>query len=213
MKPSEVLRLRDHLNRVVDDLHKKLEKKEQEMQDKWRMESEELKQRQEMKKKALKSHQEMDLRELRRMHREEEDQMIKGQLEQMEETRSDQEQELDEVKKRHKDEREQWEKEKSALVSKYMQTFQLSDPEKEEEKRRGRAADSDLLDRLNREIECPVCLVEMRGRVWQCVSGHLLCEGCHGRPEVVSCPVCRDAFTGRAITVEKMIKTISGEQS
>jgi hypothetical protein len=43
-----------------------------------------------------------------------------------------------------------------------------------------------VLSRLARETECPVCLSEMRGRVWQCVSGHILCEICHDRPEV--CP-------------------------
>ncbi len=41
-----------------------------------------------------------------------------------------------------------------------------------------------VLSRLARETECPVCLSEMRGRVWQCVSGHILCEICHDRPEV-----------------------------
>jgi hypothetical protein len=41
-----------------------------------------------------------------------------------------------------------------------------------------------VMRRLVKETECPVCLSEMRGRVWQCVSGHILCEICHDRPEV-----------------------------
>ena len=61
---------------------------------------------------------------------------------------------------------------------------------------------------LLKEAECPVCLQEMTGRIWQCESGHLLCETCHNRPEVATCPTCRAQFMGRATAVEQIVKTI-----
>ena len=59
-----------------------------------------------------------------------------------------------------------------------------------------------------REAECPVCLHMMLGRIWQCSAGHLLCDTCHGRPEVATCPTCRSQFMGRATAVEQIVKTI-----
>jgi len=57
VQPSEVVRLRDHLNRMVDELHRKLEKKEEEVQDKWRWEREQLIKVQEEMKKGLRTRQ------------------------------------------------------------------------------------------------------------------------------------------------------------
>jgi hypothetical protein len=41
-----------------------------------------------------------------------------------------------------------------------------------------------LAENLRKETECPVCLQEMMGRVWQCMAGHIICEVCHDRREV-----------------------------
>ena len=54
----------------------------------------------------------------------------------------------------------------------------------------------------------PVCLQVMAGRIWQCGAGHLVCEACHTRPELTSCPTCRSQFVGRATAVEQIVKTI-----
>ena len=31
---------------------------------------------------------------------------------------------------------------------------------------------------LRSAIECPICFEVRRGRLFQCVNGHLICEGC-----------------------------------
>ena len=45
---------------------------------------------------------------------------------------------------------------------------------------------------MKKNFDCPVCyeFMEFR-RIFQCSSGHLICENCKGRPEVRKCPVCR----------------------
>ena len=55
---------------------------------------------------------------------------------------------------------------------------------------------------MNRLLECPVCLEEMRppARIFQCSRGHALCGGCRARPEVRRCPTCRLAFTPHTLT-------------
>ena len=57
--------LRDHMNRVAEDLHNRLEKEEWEFRDKWEQETRGLKQRQEGEKKNIYSKQERDMAELR----------------------------------------------------------------------------------------------------------------------------------------------------
>ena len=57
------------------------------------------------------------------------------------------------------------------------------------------------------ELECPVCLVEMLPptKIWQCRSGHLVCQSCRRNPNMGSrCPVCRQEIIGRATTLEKI---------
>ena len=60
------------------------------------------------------------------------------------------------------------------------------------------------------ELECPVCLEEMRPpvRIWQCVSGHAVCEGCRKSPLVKDCPTCRQKIVGRNILAEKLAKSL-----
>eukprot|EP00092_Neocalanus_flemingeri_P020767 GFUD01022502.1.p1 GENE.GFUD01022502.1~~GFUD01022502.1.p1 ORF type:complete len:275 (+),score=61.61 GFUD01022502.1:51-827(+) len=60
--------------------------------------------------------------------------------------------------------------------------------------------------------ECPICFEEMKPptRIIQCRSGHLICQECKERPQVVICPTCKQEFTGRAIGMENYLKTILG---
>jgi len=59
--------------------------------------------------------------------------------------------------------------------------------------------------------ECPVCFEEMKPptRIAQCLAGHLICLQCKERPEVSSCPSCKQRFTGgRAIGMENYLSTL-----
>jgi len=60
--------------------------------------------------------------------------------------------------------------------------------------------------------ECPICFDEMKPptRIIQCRSGHLVCQPCRDRPQVTSCPTCKQEFTGRAIGMENYLRTIVG---
>eukprot|EP00092_Neocalanus_flemingeri_P038364 GFUD01041767.1.p1 GENE.GFUD01041767.1~~GFUD01041767.1.p1 ORF type:complete len:265 (-),score=59.81 GFUD01041767.1:70-864(-) len=60
--------------------------------------------------------------------------------------------------------------------------------------------------------ECPICFEEMKPptRIIQCRSGHLICQECKERPQVVICPTCKQEFTGRAIGMENYLKIILG---
>merc|ERR1712200_291628 len=92
---------------------------------------------------------------------------------------------------------------KNSRISKYMNVPQ----EQDNEETCGFEVKG-LAESLKKEGECPVCMQEMLGRIWQCMSGHILCEQCHLRTEVTCCPTCRSGFMGRAIAFEKMLKTI-----
>lgn len=60
------------------------------------------------------------------------------------------------------------------------------------------------------ELECPVCLEEMRPpvRIWQCKDGHALCDNCKQNPRIKKCPTCRGPFMGRATILEKVALSI-----
>lgn len=62
------------------------------------------------------------------------------------------------------------------------------------------------------ELECPVCLEEMRPptRIWQCVSGHPVCDTCIRSPRVKECPTCRQKIVGRNVLAEKLAKSLYG---
>ena len=49
------------------------------------------------------------------------------------------------------------------------------------------------------DLECPVCLEQLRPPIFQCVNGHLVCQKCLVRIETSTrkCPTCRMAFTDR----------------
>ena len=61
------------------------------------------------------------------------------------------------------------------------------------------------------EFECPICFEEMRPptRIWQCVDGHAICEACRNRLD--TCPSCSRAIEGRNIALEKMARSLYGE--
>lgn len=65
-----------------------------------------------------------------------------------------------------------------------------------------------------REMECPVCLNEMKPpvRIWQCSEGHPVCDSCQKRPQVQQCPTCRRPVTGRNILAEKIAMAVFGEE-
>jgi len=66
-----------------------------------------------------------------------------------------------------------------------------------------------------REMECPVCLAEMKPpmKIWQCSEGHPVCESCHKRPQLNStCPTCRRPVSGRNILAEKISRALFGEE-
>ncbi len=65
LSPNEVVRLRDHLNGVVEDLKQRLERGENDLREKWRREGERLRERQEEEKKGIYTRQERDMAELR----------------------------------------------------------------------------------------------------------------------------------------------------
>ena len=47
--------------------------------------------------------------------------------------------------------------------------------------------------------ECPVCLEMLMPpiRIMQCSNGHLVCEVCESKPELTTCPTCRQEFAGK----------------
>ena len=62
------------------------------------------------------------------------------------------------------------------------------------------------------ELECPICLEEMRPpmRIWQCVSGHPVCDTCRRNPRVSECPTCRQKIVGRNVLAEKLARSLFG---
>jgi len=63
--------------------------------------------------------------------------------------------------------------------------------------------------------ECPICFDEMKPptKIVQCMSGHLICLKCRDRPEISSCPTCKQRFTGeRAVGMEKFLRALFPEE-
>merc|ERR1719500_2211945 len=60
------------------------------------------------------------------------------------------------------------------------------------------------------ELECPVCLEEMKPprRIWQCSDGHPVCEFCRKKPAVTCCPTCRKYIVGRSTIAEKLARAL-----
>jgi len=110
-----------------------------------------------------------------------------------------------EVRKRCKEKVEALEEECSLEVDQMKESIRelkviLSTSEMEE----------DVMEQTRSELECPVCLEEMRPpvRIWQCSDGHPVCELCRRKPEVSCCPTCRKYIVGRSTIAEKLARVI-----
>lgn len=69
---------------------------------------------------------------------------------------------------------------------------------------------ADTVSSTRSELECPVCLEEMRPpkKIWQCSDGHAICEFCRKKPHVTCCPVCRKYIVGRSNIAEKVARCV-----
>jgi len=74
---------------------------------------------------------------------------------------------------------------------------------------------ADTLTNSRSELECPVCLEEMRPpkKIWQCSDGHAICDFCRKKPTVTCCPVCRKYIVGRSNIAEKLARCVFGGKS
>ena len=71
---------------------------------------------------------------------------------------------------------------------------------------------------LDKEFECPVCFQAMGPprQIFQCPSGHLICDLCKTRGDFRSCHVCRVPIRGgftRSLAVERVVRAYLGENS
>ena len=85
--------------------------------------------------------------------------MMTKQTKQSFEMKLRQDRQLEELMQRQKEERESREREKNTRISKYVDLLKTP----------GIPTGIDMAKRLTQETECPVCLLEMTGRVWQCI--------------------------------------------
>jgi len=59
--------------------------------------------------------------------------------------------------------------------------------------------------------ECPVCYSQLVGtRIFQCGSGHHICQQCKDNPQLKVCPTCREKIMGRATNMEQFLATLYG---
>ena len=64
--------------------------------------------------------------------------------------------------------------------------------------------------KLISEFECTVCLdlPRLSSKIFQCKSGHLLCQECHGKLEI--CPTCKKTLGSiRCLVAEKCFLLLS----
>eukprot|EP00092_Neocalanus_flemingeri_P085893 GFUD01108148.1.p1 GENE.GFUD01108148.1~~GFUD01108148.1.p1 ORF type:complete len:262 (+),score=107.40 GFUD01108148.1:55-840(+) len=74
--------------------------------------------------------------------------------------------------------------------------------------------DAERVETTKSELECPVCMEEMKPprRIWQCSDGHAVCEHCRKKPAVTCCPTCRKYIVGRSTIAEKMARSLFGQE-
>jgi len=60
--------------------------------------------------------------------------------------------------------------------------------------------------------ECPICFEDLKPptKILQCQLGHLICQNCRNKPEVLICPTCKREFMGRAFGMEEYMATLFG---
>lgn len=75
----------------------------------------------------------------------------------------------------------------------------------------------DMINSARMELECPICLEVMvpPNRIWQCKSGHVICETCKERvrqepgSQHAFCPTCKTApFIGRNLALERVSRSL-----
>ena len=73
-----------------------------------------------------------------------------------------------------------------------------------------RQQEEKAVENLLKDIECPVCMEEMRAEIWCCQNSHPVCAKCLGRLSL--CPTCQQKFESKKPTrnrfAEKLISTI-----
>eukprot|EP00092_Neocalanus_flemingeri_P021514 GFUD01023332.1.p1 GENE.GFUD01023332.1~~GFUD01023332.1.p1 ORF type:complete len:288 (+),score=100.21 GFUD01023332.1:621-1484(+) len=61
--------------------------------------------------------------------------------------------------------------------------------------------------------ECPYCMEELQppAKIFQCLSGHLICETCQTKPAIRDCPSCHEQFCGRNRGLETFLQRLAGQ--
>eukprot|EP00092_Neocalanus_flemingeri_P002700 GFUD01002890.1.p1 GENE.GFUD01002890.1~~GFUD01002890.1.p1 ORF type:complete len:477 (-),score=135.67 GFUD01002890.1:299-1729(-) len=61
--------------------------------------------------------------------------------------------------------------------------------------------------------ECPYCMEELQppAKIFQCLSGHLICETCQSKPAIRDCPSCHEQFCGRNRGLETFLQRLAGQ--
>ena len=199
---SAIINMKNEVLTALDQFSSSLNTDDQKFTEKLQTELSEFQARQVEEERRLLDRQEKDRSRLRGKQRQEETELETQQVKEVYKLKLSQSKELEEMNERQRQQRAWREVENSGKFKSILK--QMDKEEVEGSSSPGPSLRSSLL----REAECPVCLQEMTGRIMQCESGHLLCEDCHQRPEVSSCPTCRAPFMGRATAVEQIVKTI-----
>ena len=42
------------------------------------------------------------------------------------------------------------------------------------------------MERLFRELECPVCMSVRQGRIYECPNAHIICQKCHDKEPYIN---------------------------
>ena len=163
------------------------------------------KEKQESEKKRICARQEKDLCELRAKQKQEENELLTKQVKDNYKMKVRQGREWEEMVEKQKQQKEMKIAERKSKLKSMIQHLDGT-----EDRNVATPTSPTMKSVLMKESECPICLQEMLGRIWQCESGHLVCEDCHSRPEVGCCPTCRASFMGRATAVEQIVKTLRG---
>jgi len=189
----------------VEELNVSLDKDEVSVSLKLKEQMKAFRDKQQSDQQKISARQEKDLCELRAKQKQEENELLTKQVKDSYKMKVRQGRELEEMVEKQKQQKEMKIAERKAKLTNMIQHLGGS-----EYKDVATPTSPTMRSVLMKESECPICLQEMLGRIWQCESGHLVCEDCHSRPEVGCCPTCRANFMGRATAVEQIVKTLRG---
>lgn len=190
----------------VEELNVSLDEEQRSFTDRLDGQMQEFKAKQRSEKEKLSSRQERDRCELMAKQKKEENELLTKQMKDTYKMKSRHGKELEEMVEKQKQQKE-WKISEKKSKLKNMLKYLEGDEEKDYVTP---TTSPTVRSVLMKESECPICLQEMNGRIWQCEAGHLVCEDCHNRPEVATCPTCRSGFMGRATAVEQIVKTLRG---